>query len=165
MTCIAFADLLSGLYAGNLQSHGRKDLEQYAKKFMKPEYTTYLVKILYELFRNKMAHLAYPYPVSDTHTVTKAAMFQDQPRRRITWTVSAGKLRPAIALQDFPEPKYLRTTLRPWPMSYNCRARIRIGSLQIDIINSSKGYLRHLQKDHAAQGRFAACMREYYPPG
>jgi hypothetical protein len=58
ITCIAFADLLSGLYAGSLQTHGRKQLEKYAEKFMKPEYTTYIVRVLYEFFRNKIAHLA-----------------------------------------------------------------------------------------------------------
>jgi hypothetical protein len=161
MTCIGFADLLSGLYAGNLHNHGRSDLEQYAKKFMKPQYTTYIVRGLYEFFRNKIAHLAYPYPVSDT--VTRAKLFRDQPMRRITWTVSAGKRRPAIEFEDLPKPKYLRRSLRPWPKSYNCRARIRIRSLQIDIIKSSKGYLRHLEKDQTTQEHFAACMREYYP--
>ena len=170
MTCIAFADLLSGLYAGNLQRHGRRDLERYAEKFMKPEYTTYLVGILYEFFRNKIAHLAYPYPVSDT--VTKAAVFQDQPRRRITWTVCAtkriraGKRRPAIELEDLHEPKWLRRTLKPWPMSYNCRAKISIRSFQIDIIKSiygPSGYLRHLLTNQTAQERFAACMKDYYP--
>lgn len=166
MTCIAFADLLSGLYAGSLQSHGRKELEKYAEKFMKPEYTTYIVRVLYEFFRNKIAHLAYPYPVSDTHTVTKAAMFQDQPRRRIAWTVNVTKRRPAIELEDFPESKWLRKTLRPWSMSYNCRAKISIRSLQTDIIKSiygPSGYLRHLLTSQTAQEHFAACMKEYYP--
>jgi hypothetical protein len=163
MACIAFADLLSGLYAGTLQHHGRRELEKYAEKFMKAEYTTYIVRVLYEFFRNKIAHLAYPYPVSDTHTVTKAAMFKDQPRRRIAWTVNVTERRPAIDLEDLATPKWLSKTLRPWPMSYDCRARISVRSLQIDIIKSSKGYLRHLEKDHTAQEHFAACMREYYP--
>ncbi len=127
---------------------------------MKAEYTTYRIRVLYEYFRHKIAHLAYPYPVSDT--VTKA-VFQDQPRRRITWTVYATKRRPAIELEDLPQSRLLRTTLRPWPMSYNCRARVSIRSLQIDITESSSKYLRHLQKDQAAQEHFAACMREYYP--
>jgi hypothetical protein len=164
ITCIAFADLLSGLHAGNLQNHGRKDLEQYAKKFMKPHYTTYIVRVLYEFFRNKIAHLAYPYPVSDT--VTRAKLFRDQPMRRITWTVSVGKRGPAIELEDFAVPKWLRRSLRPWSMSYNCRARIRIRSLQIDIIKSiygPSGYLRHLLTNQTAQERFAACMKDYYP--
>jgi hypothetical protein len=34
--CIAFADLLSGLYAGKLHRHGLKELKQYAAKFMEP---------------------------------------------------------------------------------------------------------------------------------
>jgi hypothetical protein len=94
ITCIAFVDLLSGLYAGNLQHHSRSELERYAEKFMKPEYTTDRVRVLYEFLRHKIAHLAYPYPVFDT--VTKQHAFKGQPRRRITWTVYASKRRPAL---------------------------------------------------------------------
>jgi hypothetical protein len=66
ITCIAFADLLSGLYAGKLQYHGPKELKRYAEKFMKAEYTsdTRRLDILYEFLRHKIAHLAYPYPRS-----------------------------------------------------------------------------------------------------
>jgi hypothetical protein len=165
ITCIAFVDLLSGLYAGSLQRHGRKELERYAGKFMKAEYTTDRVRVLYEFLRHKIAHLAYPYPVFDT--VTKQDAFHGQPRRRITWTVYASKRKLAIELQNFSTPRYLVKTITPWPMSYNCRAKVSIASFQIDIIKSiygPSGYLRHLLTNETAQKHFAACMKDYYPP-
>ena len=39
ITCIAFAELLSGCYAGRLNGVALKDLEQYAKDLMAAEYT------------------------------------------------------------------------------------------------------------------------------
>jgi hypothetical protein len=38
--CIAFAELLSGLYAGTLRDQKLVELQEYAKKFMKPEYSS-----------------------------------------------------------------------------------------------------------------------------
>src|SRR5271154_5251052 len=57
ITCIAFADLLSGLYAGNLRHHSLKELKEYARKFMKAEYTSdpRRLDILYEFLRHKIA--------------------------------------------------------------------------------------------------------------
>src|SRR3979490_2112330 len=34
ITCIAFADLLSGLYAGKLDGHGLEELKNYVSQFM-----------------------------------------------------------------------------------------------------------------------------------
>jgi hypothetical protein len=58
--CIAFADLMSGLYAGKLKGHGVEPLKRYADKFMKPEYTSdpRRLEIVYKFLRNKIAHLA-----------------------------------------------------------------------------------------------------------
>ena len=166
ITCIAFADLLSGLYAGDLRNQRLKELKRYAGKFMKAEYTSepHRLDILYEALRHKIAHLAYPYPVFDT--VTRQA-FQGQPRRRITWTVYASKRRPAIALNDFTKPKLLLKTPTPWPVSYNCRIKVSIRSFQGDVVRSiygPSGYLQHLKTDQAARARFAKCMIEYFPP-
>ena len=65
ITCIAFAELLSGCYAGRLNGLELKHLEQYAKDFMEPEYTfdRRNLELLYECLRHKVAHLAYPYAV------------------------------------------------------------------------------------------------------
>lgn len=56
ITCIAFADLLSGLYAGNLRNQRLKELKRYAEKFMKAEYTSdpRRLDILYEAFATRL---------------------------------------------------------------------------------------------------------------
>jgi hypothetical protein len=164
ITCIAFADRLSGLYAGTLTKHGLKELKKYAAKFMDPtEYTPIRLEILYEFLRHKIAHLAYPYPVFDT--VTKPLVFRGQPKRRVTWTVYASKRRPAIELVDFATPQFLSKTVRPWSVSYNCRIKISVRGLQIDICKSllgKSGYLRHLVSDGASREHFAHCMNDYF---
>jgi len=78
ITCIAFADLMSGLHAGTLRHQGLKELKRYAGKFMKAEYTSdpRRLDILYEFLRHKIAHLAHPYTVFDT--VTKQRTFRGQ---------------------------------------------------------------------------------------
>jgi hypothetical protein len=167
ITCIAYTDLLSGLYAGKLQHHGLKELKRYAGQFMKAEYTSdpRRLDILYEFLRHKIAHLAYPYPVFDTDTKQKT--FQGQPRRRVTWTVYASKRRPAITVVDFRTPRFLLKTPTPWRVSYNSRIKVSVRSFQIDIVRSiygASGYLRHLQSDRLARERFAECMIEYFPP-
>lgn len=164
ITCIAFLDLISGLYAGTLQKHGLEELKQYAKKFMRAEYTTDRLNVLYEFLRHKVAHLAHPYPVFDT--ITKPKTFKGQPRRRVTWTVYAAKRRPAIELIAFPTPQLLLKTIRPWEVSYNCRIKISIRSFETDIvksINGASGYLQHLKSDRVARANFTKCMIEYFP--
>ncbi len=162
ITCIAFADLISGLHAGTLRHQTLRELKQYAQKFMKAEYTSdpRRLDILYKFLRHKIAHLAHPYPVD---TVTKQTV-PGQPRRRVTWTVYASKRRPAIEVVDFTTQQFLSKTVRPWPVSYNCRIKVSIRSFQIDIVRSISGYLRHLQLDRKAREHFAKCMIEYFPP-
>jgi hypothetical protein len=96
ITCIAFLDFLSGLYAGTLETHSLKELKHYVRNFMDPrEYTEDRLNVLYELFRHKVAHLALPYAVFDT-TTSRARTFGGQQRRLITWTVRASGPRPPI---------------------------------------------------------------------
>ena len=162
--CIAFADLLSGLYAGTLYNQGVQELKQYAKKFMKPEYTSdrRCLDLLYECLRHKVAHLAYPYAVFDT-TTARSRTFDDQPRRRVTWTIHETEQRPAIKIIDYPTPKQLVKTPTPWAVSYDCRIEVSVRSLAIDIVQSIEGYLQDLQSNSAAQERFDTCMEDYFP--
>jgi len=164
ITCIGFADILSGLYAGTLEGHGLSDLKKYAGRFMNvADYDPLRLEILYLAFRHKLAHLSFPYVVFDT--ATKKA-FAGQTQRRVTWTVYASRRKPAIELVDFVNPLSLQKTLRPWSVSYDCRAVISVRSFQIDIIKSiygPEGYFCFLQTDLAAQDRFVKCMKVIYP--
>jgi hypothetical protein len=160
--CIAFADLLSGLYAGTLRDQKLEELKQYAAKFMKPEYTPDRLDILYEFLRHKVAHLAYPYAVFDTHT---KEIFRSQPKRLVTWTIHETEQRPAINIIDYSTPQQLVKTPTPWTVSYDCRIEVSVGSLAIDIVWSIERYLLHLQSDRGqvARKHFAECMVHYFP--
>ena len=72
-------------YAGRLHGLGPKNLEQYAKDFMEPEknYDRHSLELLWVCLRHKVAHLAYPYVVFDTHSETETIL-RRQPRRRVT---------------------------------------------------------------------------------
>jgi hypothetical protein len=89
---------------------------------MKSEYTHDRLNILYECFRHKIAHLAYPYAVFDT--LTKPKTFPPHGKqRRVIWTVYASPRRPAIEIEDLTAPLFLKKTPTPWAVSYNCRIR------------------------------------------
>jgi hypothetical protein len=133
--CIAFAELLSGLYAGTLHDQKLVELQKYAKKFMKPEYSSdrRRLELLWVCLRHKVAHLAYPYAVLDTHSEPKT-MLHGQQRRRVTWSIHETERRPAIEIIDYSTPKQLVQTPTPWPVSYDCRIEVSVRSLAIDIV-------------------------------
>jgi hypothetical protein len=161
MTCIAFADFLSGLYAGKLEGHGLKELKTYTSKFMDPRtYDLARIELLYEMFRHKVAHLAQPYVVFDTYSKPK---FRDQPRRLITWTVQASGPKPAIEIVPITSPRQVLRAPTPWPVYYDHRVFVRISSLAADIRRSLPRYLRHLKTDKAARDRFKDCMNHFFP--
>jgi hypothetical protein len=165
ITCIAFADLVSGLYAGNLKSHGLRELKAYAAKFMDSNsYDSDRLDILYEFIRHKVAHLGQPYVVFDT--ITKQQAFSPMARKRIAWTVNASRHTPSIRLISYRTPRVLVKTLTPWKVSYDHRVTISVRSLAVDIVSSihnPNGYLDHLSNDQRARSRFAKCMVEFYP--
>jgi hypothetical protein len=156
--CIAFADLLSGLYAGTLYDQKLNELGEYAKKFMKPEYTCdpRRLEILYKCLRHKVAHLAYPYAVCDITT-------SDGQPRRVTWSIHETEQRPAIKIIEYSPPEQLEKTPTPWPVSYDCRIEVGVRSLAIDIVWSIEKYLWHLQSDGLAREHFGECMQQYFP--
>jgi hypothetical protein len=115
--------------------------------------------ILYECLRHKVAHLAYPYAVFDTHTKKK---FRDQPRRFVTWSIHETERRPAIEIIDCPTQQLVKTPT-PWPVAYDCRIEVSVRSLAIDIVRSIEAYLQHLRSDPKTRENFAECMKEYFP--
>jgi hypothetical protein len=154
ITCIAFAELLSGLHAGNLGGDGLKKLKDYASNFMNRNvYGADQLKILYLMFRHKVAHLAQPY----------AVFVQDQPKRLITWTVDEGGARPAIEIVSETSPQQVLKAVTPWPVYYDHRASVRIESLASDIRESVPKYLELLKTDRSACDRFRKCMILFFP--
>lgn len=161
ITCIAFAELLSGLHVGDLKSDGLRKLKAYATDFMDSAiYDSDRLEILYEMFRHKVAHLAQPYAVFDTST---RPAFQGQPKRLITWTVEESGAKPAIEIVPEKSRQQISTAVTPWPVYYDHRAIIRIESLASDIRQSVPSYLRRLQTDKLACDRFRQCMKDFFP--
>jgi hypothetical protein len=161
ITCIAFAEFLSGLHAGKLDGSGLRHLKKYAVDFMPIEYTEDRLNVLYECFRHKVAHLALPYAVLDTDT--KPQTFHGQPRRLITWTVSAGRGKPSIEISEVKPTKQIEMAVTPWPVYYDHRATVYLCSLAYDIKKSIPRYLRRLEDDPTARDRFKKCMVVYFP--
>jgi hypothetical protein len=140
ITCIGFADLLSGLHAGKIEGHGLSELKNYASNFM--DSTTYdsdCLDVLYECFRHKVAHLSQPYVVFDTHSKSK---FRNKPRRLITWTVLASRRKPAIEIVPITPAKQVLKSVTPWPVQYDHRVFVSVRSLASDIVGSIPRYLR-----------------------
>jgi hypothetical protein len=166
MTSIGFADFLSGLNSGTLEHQHLKELKAYAGRFMNSQnYDTLRLEILYEMFRHKLAHLGYLPVVFDT--ATKPNRFSGQPRRHITWGVYATRRKQPIEVEDLTTQQYLTRATYPWHVPYDCRVRISLQHLQIDIIKSiygPSGYLRALEADSRLRNNFAVCMRYYFPP-
>jgi hypothetical protein len=72
-----------------------------------------------------------------------------------------------IKLIDHTTDQFLQQAVRPWPMSYNCRAEISVPKLQNDILDSlygQTGYFQLLQTDSDVQERFAKCIKVMFPP-
>jgi hypothetical protein len=164
LICIAFTELLSGLYAGKLWTN-LGDLKRYIAQFIRhPEYTPHHVDLLYECLRHKVAHLAYPYPVFDT---TTSKIFKGKPRHLVTWTINVSNRRPAIELVKYTRARTLAKDRTPWRVPYDARIKVRVRRFHLDIIESicgPSGYLKHLESDAAARKNFAAFMKGYYPP-
>ena len=161
ITCIAFADFLSGLYAGKLDGHGLAELKTYASKFMSAaDYTSDRLDILYECFRHKVAHLAQPYVVFDTHSKAK---FKSQGRRLIAWTVLASRRKPSIKITTVNPAKEIIKAVTPWSVRYDHRVFVSIRRFASDIEQSIPKYLRHLKSEKAARDQFKRCMAIYFP--
>jgi hypothetical protein len=163
ITCIAFADLLTGLHLGNLNYPRLSDLQSYVARFFRNKSDYVHVDILYIMFRHKIAHIAYPYLVFDTSTSAQLS----PPHRRIAWTVGIYTDKKPIELIDYPTTRTILKTKTAWPVPYNARIKVSLTAFRRDIVNSiygSSGYLSHLRSDRKARENFAACMKEYAPP-
>lgn len=159
MTCIAFTEFMSGLYAGNLESgNDLAKLEKYAREFLPPYYDKLNLKILYEMFRHKIAHLAYPNLVT--------ILIENGRQRRITWDVHANEPKPPIATNDEDTPKYLTGVVVPpwWKVPYDCVVIIGLRAFYNDIKQSVATYLNELKSDPEMQVNFVKCIKDICPP-
>jgi hypothetical protein len=106
--------------------------------------------------------LAYPYAVFDT-TTARSKTLRHQSKRLVTWAIHETEQRPAIKITDLTVRQTANTPNTPWPVSYDCLIEVSVRSLAIDIVWSIESYHRRLQSDHEVRGRFAECMKHYFP--
>jgi hypothetical protein len=167
ITCIGFVDLLSGLNAGSLTGHKLKELKKYVSNFMDVgTYTSDRLDVLYECFRHKVAHLAQPYVVFDTHSKRQPVSgqpFFGQPRRLIAWTVLESNRNPSIEIVQENPTKQVLKSVTPWPVFYDHRVFVSVPSLASDIVDSVPRYLRHLKTVKVARDNFKKCMKDAFP--
>ena len=133
-TCCGMLEYLAGLYIGRLDRLGKVEVIAYAKYLPQPDYDAEAIRILFDAFRNAVAHRGIASGVwVDPHPATRG--------RRITWKVLADAGRPAlevVATQG--EIKYDS----PWPCAYTHRVHIHLGRLWREIRDSAYRYLAEL---------------------
>jgi hypothetical protein len=163
MECVSLLELFSGLYVGKLKYIGLCGIIDYSNKFLDSNiYTTDRLSVLYEMFRHKIAHLSQPYGVFDTHSV-KNQLWQQQPKRLITWQVNATNRNPPI---DIVPTAGTLVNRPPWPVGYTHKCTISIHRLKVDFSRSAtgkRGYFEYLKADSQAQQNFETCMLEFFP--
>src|SRR6266566_360702 len=79
-SCIATLNLMTCLHSGKYKTVGKHDVVSYVTKYMESSiYTQDTVETLWEMHRNKIAHMAHPEYVCVVRTSDE--------QRRITWSV------------------------------------------------------------------------------
>jgi hypothetical protein len=152
-TCCGMLEYLAGLYVGRIDGLGRNEIINYSKYLPQPDYNADAIRVLFEAFRNAVAHRG----------IASGVWIDQQPAtqgRRLTWSVHADSASPALALVSAPG---VIKRDSPWPCSYTHRFHIHLGRLWRDIRDSVNGYLGELVTSKALQSNFQNCMKQLYP--
>ena len=153
--CCGFIEYLTGLHRGNLKRIGWQQVAAWAAVFMsQPDYDRETIRILFDAFRNTVAHqgIASGVWVDPNRGVGEG--------RRITWRLTADARYPGCDV--VPEVREL-TRDPPWPCSYTHRVHIHLKRLSIDIREAARRYRDRVARDPDLQASFLACMRQLYP--
>lgn len=153
MNCCGMLEYLAGLYVGRIDGLGKKDVIAYAKYLPQPDYNDEVIRVLFDAFRNAVAHRGIASGVwVDPHP--------NMQTRRLTWKVMADTARPALeVLANQSEIKFDS----PWPCPYTHRVHIHLGRLWRDIRDSVEGYVDELATSQDLQNKFMKCMKRLYP--
>jgi|SRR6266850_3690121 len=154
MSCCGMLEYLTGLYVGRTNGLGRREVTAYAIKYLpQPDYNADVIRILFDAFRNALAHRGIASGVwVDRHHATRG--------RRLTWKVFANATRPPIEVCVNEDVLKIDP---PWPCRYTHRVHIRLGRLWLDIRNSANGYMADVVACQDLQKQFFQCMEELYP--
>lgn len=152
-TCCGMLEYLAGLYVGRINGLGKKEVTDYAKYLPQPDYNAEAIRVLFDAFRNAVAHRGIASGVwVDPHP--------DMRGRRLTWKVLADAARPALELVAS---QGVIKYDSPWPCPYTHRVHIHLGRLWRDIRDSVDGYLAEFATSQPLQDNFDRCMKQLYP--
>lgn len=149
MSCFSTLDYLTQLHLGRPKI-GYKEVAEYAKKYMTDEYDADTVRVLFEAFRNKIAHRG----------IASGVWIDHHKKRRITWRVEEHGEGPALAVV---EEAGVLVSDPPWRTPYTHRMLIHLDRFGDDILDSSEKYLAELATSADLLENFKACMRHLYP--
>lgn len=154
MSCCGTLEYLAMLYLGSAGlSLGHKRIAEYTARYMGDDYDSDTIRVLFEAFRNNIAHRGIASGVwVDLHPQHLG--------RRITWRVKAHSAAPALGLVE--ENHSLKFD-SPWPTPHTHRMHIRLGRLWRDIHDSGQRYLADLAESEQLQRKFCVCIRQWYP--
>ena len=154
MSCCGMLEYLAGLHVGRINRLGTRDVIAYAIKYLpQPDYRADAIRVLFDAFRNAIAHRGIATGVwVDHHPATRG--------RRLTWKVHASATRPPL---DVVASKGVLKIDPPWPCRFTHRVHIRLGRLWRDIRDSADRYIGDLDASQELQDHFFECMEQLYP--
>lgn len=130
-----------------------KEVTAYAKYLPQPDYNAEAIRVLFDAFRNAVAHRGIASGVWVDPTPCHA-------RTQAYGKVLADAARPALeVVASQGEIKYDSH----WPCPYTHRVHIHLGRLWRDIRDSVDGYLADLVASQTLQDEFVRCMKRLYP--
>ena len=153
-SCCGTIEYMAGLYKGQLSGLGFSDWWTYAERFFpKDAYDKDRVRVLYEAFRNSIAHRGISSGIwVDKHKNARG--------RRTTWEVS--EKNDGMAIEIIAGPGELSTE-PPWNTPYTHRVHIRVGRLWRDVSASARAYVGELVESKKLLDNFHRCMKILYP--
>ena len=153
IACTWMLELFACLLRGNLEAKGVDRLVKFANSFMNPDhYSETALKVLWNVFRHKVAHVSKPYGVKHIEKLDV-----DGTRGLVTWEVTAYDLEPAIKIAF--APGTISSERRPaWRSGrYTHKCSIHLPTLARDIrcaISGPEGYIQRLREKSNLQENF-----------
>ena len=167
MGCASFIELFAGLFAGDIDPVGIRNILNFTNHFLdNSEFTEERVCLFFAMFRHKVAHVSRPYSVFDSHNVRQTNPLRSYPRRRFTWKITATFKKPTI--QIISNAGDLKKSRRPsWktaPYSHICQINLKRMIQKLpEAVSGPHGYLNSLSTDPKLRQNFRRCMDSFYP--
>ncbi len=153
--CFSTVDLLGALCAGDASKKAQtsKQSSDYMRRFM--QYTEEQTKLLMEIFRHKIVHLAQPKAVSEYGG------------KKVAWRYWHDNADRHLKLTKLNEPAQIQLT-SSWVISADHEFEFSIFHLVKDIaesVQAPSGYLHTLKSDTDLQDRFEKALTGIYETG